>query len=120
MELKTRTHRVAGLQSAGVSFRREKGQPQFWRKHGPYPCGIRGGGRSLVPHVCMWAAGRLRDIQPGQSELWEGTGRGAAVSTGEGPYLPTFPTAELRMSELAQDGGNSPTTAPLPTPGTQV
>lgn len=92
---------MAGLQSAGVSFRREKGQPQFWRKHGPYPCGIHGGGRSLVPHVCMWAAGRLRDIQPGQSEPWEGTGRGAAVSTGEGPYLPTFPTAELRrqMSE---------------------
>lgn len=70
----------------------------------------------------MWAAGRLRDIQPGQSEPWEGTGKGAAVSTGEGPYLPTFLTAELRrqMSELAQDGGNSPTTAPLPTPGTQV
>lgn len=88
-----------------VNFRRERGQPQFWRKHGPYPCGIRGGGRSLVPHVCMWTTGRLRDIQPGQNKTWEGTGRGTVVSTGEGPNLPTFPTAKLRrqMSELAPD-----------------
>lgn len=70
-------------------------------------------------HVDCWAIQR----HPARAEQDVGGDWERCCYFHEGrPHLPTFPTAELRrqMSELAPDRGKNPTTAPLPTPRTQV